>query len=365
MNYVHEITAYLNSHIPPHFQESYDNVGLLVGSPEFAVKNILVTLDVTEEVINEAFMNECGLIVAHHPIIFKGLKSITGKNYFERAIIRAIKNDIAIVAIHTNLDNISGGVNSKIAEKLGLVNIKILAPKSDTLKKLTVFVPTANAEGLTNALNAAGAGNIGNYQDCSFISEGIGTFRPTVNANPTVGQTNKLEHVKEARIEVVFPIDVERQVLAAMQNAHPYEEIAYFISKLDNENQHLGSGAIGELPTEMRTEYFLDKVKAIFKAKMVRHTKQLKDTVKKIAVCGGAGSFLLKNAIAQQADVFISSDFKYHEFFDAEGKILVADIGHYESEQYTKELLQEIISKKFPNIAVLLSKVNTNPVFYT
>ncbi len=365
MNYIHEITTYLNTEIPLQYQESYDNCGLLVGSPDFELKNVLVTLDVTEDVINEAFMNECNLIVAHHPIIFKGLKSITGKNNFERAIIRAIKNDIAIFAIHTNLDNISGGVNFKIAEKLALTNIKILAPKFDSLKKLTVFIPIEKAEEFTKTLHNAGAGNIGNYQECSFTSDGMGTFRPNEKSNPAIGQRNKLEHVRETKIEVILPSHAEKNILTAMQKAHPYEEVAYYLSKLDNQNQNLGSGAIGELPNEMRTEYFLDKIKAVFRAKTIRHTKQIKATVKRIAICGGAGSFLLKNAMAQNADIFISSDFKYHEFFDADDKIMVADIGHYESEQYTKDLLQEIISEKFPNIAVLLSKANTNPVFYT
>ncbi|MFN0049066.1 MAG: Nif3-like dinuclear metal center hexameric protein [Cytophagales bacterium] len=365
MTFVSEITAHLNLEIPTQYQESYDNCGLLVGSPNIQIKQILVTLDVTEEVVNEAIATNCNLIIAHHPIIFKGIKSLTGKNYFERAIIKAIKNDIAIIAVHTNLDNIAGGVNFKIAEKLGLQNIKILAPKSDLLRKLTVFVPTDKVSSLTEALHIAGASNIGNYRDCSFISEGVGSFRPNENANPTIGQKNKLEQVAEARIEVIFTIDIEKAVIAAMKKAHPYEEVAYYISKLENENQHVGAGAIGDLPQEMRTEYFLDKMKAIFRAKTIRHTKQLKDTAKKIAVCGGAGSFLLQNAISQNADIFVSSDFKYHEFFDAEDKIMIADIGHYESEQYTKDLIQEIILKKFPNIAVLLSKINTNPVFYT
>ncbi len=365
INYINEVTSFLNIQIPPHYQESYDNTGLLVGSPDLVLKSVLVTLDVTEEVISEAIMNDCNLIVAHHPVIFKGLKSITGKNYFERAIIKAIKNDISIFAIHTNLDNIQNGVSFKIAEKLGLKDVKILAPQKNTLRKLVVFGPEDKAELLLMALHMAGAGRIGNYEECSFVSEGVGSFTPTENANPTIGQRNKPEHVKESRIEVIFPVDAEKEILKAMKSVHPYEEVAYYVTQLENENQEIGAGAIGELPQDMRTEYFLDKIKATFRTKTVRHTKHTKDAVKRIAVCGGAGSFLLKEAIAQKADVFVSADFKYHEFFDAEDKLMIADIGHYESEQYTKELLLEIISKKFPNIAVLLSKVNTNPVFYT
>lgn len=365
MTQVSDVVDYFNSIIPFQYQEDYDNGGLLIGAPTFEVSKILVTLDVTEEVINEAFMNDCNLIIAHHPIIFKGLKSITGKTNFERALILAIKNDIAIMAVHTNIDNVKGGVNFKIAEKLGLQNIKILSPKNETLSKLTVFVPKEKADSLTAALHKAGAGHIGNYDECSFVSLGVGTFKPKESANPTIGSINKISRVEESKIEVIFPSAIQNKIISEMKKAHPYEEVSYFITLLENQNQDVGSGAIGELPMEMRTEYFFDKIKAVFRSKMVRHTKQIKDTVKKIAVCGGAGSFLLRNAIAQQADVFVSSDFKYHEFFDAESKIMIADIGHYESEQYTKDLFLEIILKKFPNIAVLLSKVNTNPVFYS
>lgn len=362
---VGEIASFLSATLPPVYQESYDNSGLLVGSPDFTLKNMLVTLDVTEEVINEAFMNDCNLIVAHHPIIFKGIKSLTGKNYVEKTIIKAIKNDIAIYASHTNLDNLKNGVSFKMAEKLRLKNVKTLSPKKDTLKKLTVFVPVEHAEKLLSALHEAGAGNIGNYSECSFQTEGLGSFKPNDLANPTVGKSGKKELVKEQKIEVLLPIDKEKAVLKAMYKSHPYEEVAYFLQNLENYNQDIGSGIVGDLLQEMRTEYFFDKLKAIYKTKTLRHTKQVKDTVKRVAMCGGAGSFLLKDAIAQKADIYVSADFKYHEFFDAEDAIIIADIGHYESEQYTKELLLEIISNKFPNIAVLLSKVNTNPVFYT
>lgn len=359
-----EIVNFLQSFAPKYYQESYDNVGLLVGNSEVEVKQILITLDVTEEIIKEAILNDCNLIIAHHPIIFKGIKSLTGSNYVERTVITAIKNDIAIFASHTNLDNIKEGVNKKMAEKLGLNNIKILAPKKGLLKKLTVFVPKKNVETLKNALHEVGGGCIGNYRECAFLSEGVGTFMPNDKAMPHIGSKHNLEKVEEIKIEMLVPAHLENIILKTMKANHPYEEVAYFMQNIDNENQDIGSGMIGDLPQEMRHEYFLEKVKQTFRCKSIKHTKLLKDSVKKVALCGGSGSSFLKDAIAQKADVFISSDFKYHDYFEAEDKIIITDIGHYESEQFTKELLFEIISKKFPNIAVLLSKVNTNPVFY-
>lgn len=359
-----ELCQWLNTIAPAFLQEDYDNSGLLTGNYQTDVTGILVSLDVTEDIVKEAVLNNCNVIVAHHPIIFKGLKSITGKNYVERTLVAAIKNDIAIVAVHTNLDNIWNGVNFKIAEKLQLQNVRILKPKSNILKKLVVFVPVNDTEKLAQALHQAGAGNIGNYKDCSFRVEGVGTFRPNEQANPHIGEKNKLEYVQENRLEVIFPAYAEHQVLKAMYANHPYEEVAYYLTGLDNALADAGSGAIGELAIEMRTDYFFEKVKAMFKSKVIRHSKMVKDSVKKVAVCGGAGFFLLKDAIASQADVFLTADVKYHDFFDADGKIILADMGHYESEQFTKDLLFDIISKKFTNIAVLLSKVNTNPIFY-
>ena len=359
-----EIVDFLNNLAPNFYKESYDNVGLLVGNSNNEISNILITLDVTESVLKEAILNDCNLIIAHHPIIFKDLKTLTGSNYVEKTVIAAIKNDVSIVACHTNLDNIFDGVNKKMAEKLGLLNLKILSPKIDVLKKLSLFVPKEKADILKNALHDAGAGKIGNYSDCAFLTEGIGTFMPNEKAKPHIGIKNTLEKVEEIKIEVILPTHLEKNILNVMRNNHPYEEISYYLQNLENENQEVGAGMIGDLPQEMRHEYFLEKVKQTFRCKSIKHTKFLKDSIKRVALCGGSGSFLLKKAIAGNADIFVSSDFKYHEFFDAEDKIIIADIGHYESEQFTKELLFDVISKKFTNIAPLLSKVNTNPVFY-
>jgi len=361
---IKNVTDHLESLAPRSYQEDYDNSGLLTGDPSAQVKGALVTLDCTEAVVDEAIQNNCNLIVAHHPIIFRGLKKITGQNYVERTIIKAIKNDIAIYAIHTNLDNIHTGVNKKIAEKIGLKNLRILKPKKDTLSKLVTFIPKENAGDVINAMHKAGAGNIGDYKNCSFQVAGEGTFMPTGKADPHIGQTNQLERVDEIRVEVIFPNHITNKVLHALRESHPYEEVAYYLTRLENENQEVGSGMIGELNTPIEPFEFLNGLKKQMNAKVIRHTQPSGKEIKRVAVCGGAGSFLLSSAIAQGADAFVSADFKYHEFFDAEGKIVVADIGHYESEQFTKDLLAEVLKEKFTTFAIIFSKTVTNPISY-
>lgn len=363
--YIKDIINYLDSYAPPAYQESYDNSGLIVGNKNDELKGAIITLDSTEDVVDEAVNLGYNLIIAHHPIIFSGLKKITGKNYVERTIVKAIKNDIAIYAIHTNLDNVHNGVNQIICDKLHLSNLKILSPKKGILKKLTVFTPTDNTENLLSALSKAGAGQIGNYEECSFQTEGYGTFKPNEKANPHIGKQGAIEKVAETRIEVIFPGYLEGQVLSAMRANHPYEEVAYYLHTLENSHQDVGSGMIGELKNPMDTNEFMVHLKSSMNLQVVRHTQPIKDQIRKIAVCGGSGSFLLSKAIQKQADIFITGDFKYHEFFDAENRIMIADIGHYESEVFTKDLLYEILKEKFTNIAVVCSKVNTNPIFYS
>lgn len=358
------ITAYLEQVAPLAYQESYDNSGLLVGDPNQNIDKALVTLDCTEEIIQEAITNNCNLIIAHHPLIFKGLKKLTPENYISRALIKAIQNNIAIYAIHTNLDNVYGGVSSKIGEKLGLMETAILSQKGKTLKQLVVYVPRSHVEQVREALFEAGAGTIGNYDQCSFNSAGYGTFRPGDQANPTIGTSGNQERVEETKIEVVFPADKERNIIVSMLAAHPYEEVAYHVLNLDNLHRYIGSGIIGNLPQEMTEEEFLFHLKKSMHVKVIRHTKLFNKSIKRVAVCGGSGSFLLKDAIRSGADVYVSADFKYHEFFDAEDNIVIADIGHYESEQFTQELLIEIIREKFPNFAVLSTEIETNPIKY-
>jgi dinuclear metal center YbgI/SA1388 family protein len=361
---VKEITDYLESIAPRSYQESYDNSGLLTGDPAQEVTGVLLTLDCIEQVVDEAIAKKSNLIIAHHPIIFTGLKKITGSNYVERTILKAIRNNIAIYAIHTNLDNVHTGVNKKIAQKIGLSNLKILAPKHDTLTKLVTFIPKKHTEAVLQALHTAGAGQIGDYKNCSFQTEGIGTFMPTGGANPHTGKINQQEKVNEDRIEVIFSTHLESKIIGALKSAHPYEEVAYYLTRLANQNQEVGSGMIGELPEALEPIEFLKRLKNSMNLTTIRHTRVLERKVKKIAVCGGSGSFLLPKAIGAGADFYVTADFKYHEFFDADGKITVADIGHYESEIFTKELLKEILTEKFPTFAVNFSTTDTNPVRY-
>jgi dinuclear metal center YbgI/SA1388 family protein len=364
MPLIKDIARELEKLAPISYQESYDNAGLLVGSPDTTVIGILFSLDVTEQVIDEALRRNCNLIVAHHPIIFKGLKKLNGKNYVERTVIKALKNDVAIYIAHTNLDHVTQGVNWKIAERLGLKNVKVLSPKKQILKKLTFFVPQEHTNQVSDALFHAGAGKIGNYLNCSFRSEGTGTFLPAEGANPAIGSIGIQEKVRENRVEVMFPSHLEQTVLAELYRVHPYEEVSYYLHLLENSNQEVGAGAIGELSEPMDSLDFLDMVKQQMHTGVIRHTEPLKKAVTRIAVCGGAGSFLLPDAKRAGADVFVTADYKYHEFFDAENNIMICDIGHYESEVFTKDLLYHYLSGIFSNFALCLSEVNTNPVRY-
>lgn len=359
-----DVVKHLEDLAPPAFQEDYDNSGLLTGDPNLAVTSVLVTLDCTEEVVHEAIALGANLIIAHHPIVFRGLKKITGKNYVERTVIKAIKHDVAIYAIHTNLDNVDRGVNRRIAEQIGLTNLRILRPKKETLGKLVTFIPKQNADEVLAALHEAGAGNIGNYKNCSFTVEGTGTFMPTGSAEPHIGERDVQERVDEVRAEVIFPVHLESKILAALKTAHPYEEVAYYLQRIENENQEVGSGMVGDLEEAEEPIKFLERLKLSMNTNCVRYTSIVKPEVKRVAVCGGSGSFLLQDAIRANADVFVSADFKYHEFFDSDGKITVADIGHYESEQFTKELISEVLREKFRTFAINFSKTVTNPIRY-
>lgn len=364
MTKIKDVISYLETIAPHAYQESYDNSGLLTGNIENKITGVLISLDCTEEVVEEALSKKCNLIISHHPIIFKGLKQLTGQNYVERTVIKAIQNSVALFAIHTNLDNAFTGVNFKFANRLGLQNISILNPKPGRLVKLETFVPKENMQEVLNALYEAGAGNIGNYAECSFTSDGTGTFTPNDKANPSIGRKGIAESVKEKRIEVLLPSHKVQKVVSALKIAHPYEEVAYYATALNNKNQEVGAGVIGELEKEFNTEEFLAYLKEKMQLSLIKYTHSYKRKIKKIALCGGSGSFLLPTAMAAQADAYVSADFKYHEYFDAEDKLMICDIGHYESEVSTKDLLYDILSKKFPNFALNLSEIVTNPISY-
>jgi dinuclear metal center YbgI/SA1388 family protein len=359
-----EITNYLESIAPLNYQEDYDNSGLIVGNGNDEITAALVALDCTEQIVEEAIAKQCNLIITHHPIVFKGIKKFNGKTYVERVVLKAIKNNIALYAIHTNFDHVQNGVNGEICKRLGIINGKILAPKGGLLKKLVTFCPTASADEIKKALFSAGAGNIGNYSECSFGSDGIGTFKGGEGTNPFVGEKGAHHQEAEHRIEVIFKAQDERKILVSLLENHPYEEVAYDIYPISNTLANVGAGMIGWLPEEMEASAFLNQVKAKMNAKVIRHTSLLPKKIKKVAVCGGSGSFLLKDAIAAGADAFITADFKYHEFFDAEDKLIICDIGHYESEQFTSNLLIDNIQEKFRNFAIRLTEHNTNPINY-
>lgn len=362
---ISEIIDHLEMLAPPAYQEHYDNAGLLAGNPGWVCNGVLVALDATEEVVLEAKARGCNMVVAHHPIIFTGLKKITGRNYVERTVIAAIKNDIALFAVHTNLDNVGDkGVNGRIADKLGLVDRKVLAPRGSTLCKLYCFVPVGHLEAVRGAVFAAGAGFIGGYSECSFSVEGMGTFKAGEGAQPFVGQIGRRHEEKEARLEVIFPAHLSGQVVAAMTAAHPYEEVAYDLVPLANRQEGTGAGLVGELASPMEEEELLGRICALFQVPVVRHTRLTGRPVKRVAVCGGSGSGLISNALSVGAHFYITADVKYHEFFDANDRLVIADIGHFESEQYTVDLLIDVLREKFSNFAVLKSDIRTNPVHY-
>ncbi|TDU42810.1 dinuclear metal center YbgI/SA1388 family protein [Gelidibacter sediminis] len=361
---IQDVINHLEILAPLAYAEEFDNVGLLVGDKNEKLKGVLVTLDTLESVVDEAIDNNCNLIVSFHPIIFKGLKKINGSSYVERVVLKAIKNDIAIFSIHTALDNALQGVNAIICNTLGIESKKILIPQKGTIKKLTTYVPQKDADVLRTALFNVGAGQIGNYDNCSYNVEGIGTFRGNEASDPKVGERFEYRQEQETQISVTFQKHLEHNILKSLVENHPYEEVAFEVTTLDNYNQHIGIGMVGELPNEMNTDDFLQFVKQKMKVATIRHSELIKNKVKRIAVLGGSGSFAIGAAKSVKADMFITADLKYHDFFSAENQIILADIGHYESEQFTKSYLADYLSKKITNFAVVLSTINTNPVKY-
>lgn len=361
---VKDVAKVMEEIAPLTYAEDFDNVGLLVGDYSNNVTGILVTLDTTEEVVEEAIVKNCNLIISFHPIIFSGLKKLNGNNYVEKAVLKAIKNDISIYATHTALDNSKVGVNFKIAEQLKLTNTTILIPKDNTIKQLITYVPKENLDPLKNALYEAGAGKIGNYDYCGFSTEGKGNFRPIEGANPYIGEKGKLETVAESRVEVVMPNHLEGNIMKALFDNHPYEEVAYSVINLNNKNKYIGIGMIGELEKEMSEQDFFSYLKEQMNTPMIRHSKLLNKKIKKVAVLGGSGAFAIKNAKNAGADIYITADLKYHDFFSAENKLVLADIGHFESEQFTKNLITSYLKEKFTNFVIFNSGINTNPVNY-
>jgi len=359
-----DLSSYLDSEVPLSFQENYDNSGLQIGLPGNEITSALITLDITEEVTDEAIEKGCDVIVSHHPLIFNGLKHITGNSITERIVYKAIKNNLAIYSSHTNLDMIAGGVSRKMAEKMNLQKVRILSPKANNLLKLVTYIPESHIEEIRNEIFRAGAGVLGNYDRCSFASAGTGSYRGNENTNPFAGEKGEMHFEKEIRFETVMLSHLKDKVISALLKVHPYEEVAYDIFPLANRNDYAGLGCVGELPEGMEELDFLKYVSEVFNANGLRYTRTNGRKIKQVALCGGSGISLLQDAFTGNADVFITADIKYHNFFEADNKILLVDIGHYESEKFSTEILYDLIIKKFPKFALRFSEVKTNPINY-
>ncbi|MDR6302219.1 Nif3-like dinuclear metal center hexameric protein [Mesonia maritima] len=362
---VREVISALENWAPLQYAEDFDNVGLLVGNRAEEVSGILITLDTLENVVEEAIEKNCNMIVSFHPIIFGGLKKLTGNSYVERVVIKAIQHNIAIYAMHTALDNHHQGVNNMICDQLNLKNRKILVPQENTIKKLVTYIPKKDAEKVREALFEVGAGSIGNYDHCSFNLEGLGSFNPNQESNPTIGKKGETHFEEEVQLNITFPKHLQSKVLQTLQEKHPYEEVAFEVTSLENKNQQIGIGMLGELSKQKEEAEFIKEVKEIFNCGIIRHSQLRDKPIKKVAVLGGSGAFAIGAAKAKKADIYLTADLKYHDFYKAEGKLILADIGHYESEQYTKDLIHSYLTKKFPNFAVVLSQKNTNPIQYS
>ena len=361
---VKEIIGHLESKAPLILQEDYDNSGLLIGSVDDEISGVLLCLDINEAILQEAVRRKCNMIISHHPVIFKGMKQLTGKDLTQRIVITAIRENIAIYAIHTNLDNSLKGLNALLMDKIGVKNHRIIVRKENFLSKLVTFAPLDFAGKVRDSLFEAGAGHIGNYDHCSYNITGQGTFRASEHANPFVGERNQLHIEDETRIEVVFPSYLHRRLIVALIKSHPYEEVAYDIYPLSNDYQMAGAGILGELENAMNVIEFLSVVKSITGAGVIRHTAMGNEIIRKVATCTGSGSFLIPDVIGAGADIFLTADLKYHDFFQPEGKLILADIGHYESEQFVKEWIYNALIEKFPTFAILISETNTNPIKY-
>lgn len=361
---IKEIINFIENFAPIFLQEEYDNCGLTIGDSNIKVKKTLICLDVTLEVIEEAKQNNCNLIISHHPVIFKEIQKINNNNLTDKIITSAIKHNICLYALHTNLDNIIKGVNSMICRKLKINDKKILLHKKNTLKKIITFCPSKYTNKIQKALSLVGAGMIGDYDSCSFTSSGTGSFRPLRNSTPFAGEKGEIHNEKEDRLEMMFTKNKEKEIIKILNKTHPYEEVAYYIQECENINKDFGSGMIGELDQEINTKDFMEFVKKIMKSKCLRHTEIINKKIKKIAVCGGSGGFLIEEAIKQKADMFITGEIKYHDYFKANNKIILVDIGHFESERYTTNLIYQVIKKNFSKLAILKSNIDTNPIRY-
>jgi dinuclear metal center YbgI/SA1388 family protein len=361
---VKDIASWLDTAVPLSFQESWDNSGLQIGNPETEISSALLTLDVTEEVVDEAISENCQMIISHHPVIFSGLKKITGSSSTDRIIIKALRDDIAIYSSHTNLDVFSNGVSRKMAEKIGLCNVTPLSPLRERLLKLVTFVPESHIDRVSEALFGAGAGHIGNYDYCGFTISGTGSFRAGPDSSPFVGEKGKIHHENEVRLETIMFSHLRESVVKALRGSHPYEEPAFDIYPLSNYTTEEGLGCKGEFSGPVEEKMLIEMVSSVFGSKSVRYSGLTGRPVIMTALCGGSGSSLLGDAISSGAGAFITGDVRYHTFIEASGRILLIDAGHFETEKFATEILYDLIIKKFPKFALRFSNKNSNPINY-
>ncbi|MDR3129421.1 MAG: Nif3-like dinuclear metal center hexameric protein [Tannerellaceae bacterium] len=361
---IREVLDVLEEFAPLALQESFDNTGIQVGEIGQEVKGVLLCVDVTEDVMDEALVKGCNLVIAHHPLLFKPVKSLRGTTYVERCVMKACKYDMVIYAAHTNLDNLRKGINGWLGKRIGLDNVHILSPKREGLVKVVTFVPSGHVQKVQDALFATGAGCVGNYDRCSFRHEGLGSFRAQEGAHPFLGKVGK-EHVeREERIETVVPVHLQEKILQAVYAAHPYEEPVTDLYPLNNAWEEVGSGIWGDLSAEEDEREFLLRVKELFKIRCIKHSTLRGKPVRRVAVCGGSGAFLIKEAIACGADVLLTGEARYNDYHDVQNRLLLAVTGHYESEACTKDIFRTLLSEKFPTFALHLSEADVNPVKY-
>ncbi|WP_409251390.1 Nif3-like dinuclear metal center hexameric protein [Bacillus sp. SCS-153A] len=362
----HEIISLFETLAPKELAEEGDKIGLQIGRLNQKVDKVMVTLDVLEEVVDEAIEKGVNLIIAHHPPLFRSLKAVRTDTVQGRMIEKLIKNDISVYAAHTNLDVAKGGVNDLLAEALGLKETKLLLPTyKEKLKKIAVFVPEEDAAKVRKALGDAGAGHIGNYSHCSFSMEGTGRFLPGEGTNPHIGEQGILEEVNEVKIESIYPSHLEKKVMKALFTSHPYEEVAYDVIPLENEGESLGLGRVGKLDSPMSLEKFAAYTKEKLQVDNVRVTGNLTDSIQKVAVLGGDGNKFIHHAKFSGADVFVTGDLYYHTAHDAMMLGLnVLDAGHH-IEKVMKEGVARWMTEKSREkgmaVEYLVSKVNTDP----
>ena len=357
---IKDVTTFLEQKFPLYLQEDFDNCGVQCGDVRQEISGAMVCFEMSEQVIDEAIDKGCNLVISHHPLMLKrGICKIVPTDRVGAMICKALAHNMVLYSMHTNIDSGEGGGNDAFAEKLRLRNVKVLEPHKGMYRKLVVFVPKENAETLKSALFAVGCGVQGNYDSCGYTLHGQGQFRPLEGANPHIGEENHLEHVDEERVEMIYPTGLQRAVVQAIYDNHPYEEPAFDLLPLENESRTIGLGRIGELPKELPVSDFLGYLKDNLGFIHCRYCGDETKMIRKVAVCGGGGSSFIDLAIASGADAYVSGDFKYHDFFKSYQKTLLVDIGHYEGEFFIKNIIFNLLNEKFSTFATLISKMES------